>query len=178
MGPQRSNPTSDDGQFPHPKDQHGNDQDDEEFWDTQVRHESHLSHRDPVRTFKDTESPKFGLSLESCKVRNDGALGGLGRGLLRGGVSTAILPKVSTPTTHTPLAPETLQTLAQATSLLPGVFWCDQKLSLDCCIPSHLGSCLEVLIVIHQNREFVLAFGHAYPCHSTIVGALPVWSTS
>ena len=42
LGPQRSNPTSDEGQFPHPKDQHEDDEEYDEFWQAQMRHESHF----------------------------------------------------------------------------------------------------------------------------------------
>ena len=58
VGPSTVKPTSDDGHSPLAKDQLEHDEDCDEFWHTQVRHQSHFSHREPVRTFKGTESPK------------------------------------------------------------------------------------------------------------------------
>jgi len=42
LGPQWSNPTSDDGQSPHPKDQYEDEEQYDEFWQRQIRQESYL----------------------------------------------------------------------------------------------------------------------------------------
>ena len=200
MGPQRSNPTSDDGHFPRPKDQHEHDQDDEEFWHAQIRHKSQLH-------FKRARARKFRLSLDTRYVGNDDVLDGLSPGrqthtlqhlnlavrffkllsirqIRRQGYQLSLdcYILLSFNNMFRPLSKIRAISLSDHTNseALSSCIWIrrsEHKLCFDGYITGYFDGHFKRLVVTVHNREFVIAFGHAYPCQSTIVGAVPVWST-
>src|SRR5450759_486200 len=49
------------------------------------------------------------------------------------------------------------------------------KLCFDGCVTGYLGNLKEALVSTIRGTYMVLAFGNAYPCHSSIVGIVGVF---